>query len=226
LQIIREILTQKPQLYFMEGIKNIFLPAFKKIESLLPQLGALDGANLVYLTSGLAGTNFSNMKNLPGVVSRKAARGVLYDLGVYLISASLSWFGKPVQVNYTAKLVDHPDGADYFGRGRLIYPTFNVDFLVGNKTSSQTVSEIYGSEATLVLDRPTHLEKLTLLRNDQKAVTMSSPKLTNTMIPEVKHFVEMVMKQNRKEMWRLFELTTTSTTILQTMRDSAGIEFQ
>lgn len=222
---IEKLLQKKPNLYFMEAMKNIFLPSFEQTAALIPQLGPLDGANLIYLTSDLKKSDLQNPQRLPSVLSRKAARGVLYDLGVYLISSALNWFGTPIKVEYYPKLIDNPDGADYYGHGTLFYKTFNVDILIGNMTSSQAPSEIYGSQGTLVLNHPTHLENITLLKKDNTTTDIKVPAISNTMMPEIEHFTKMIFSENYEEMQRLLILTKTSTNILQTMRENAGFDF-
>lgn len=225
LRQIQDYLREHPQLYFMEAVKQTFFTAFHAVEKALPEIGHIIGANLNYLAYDESRIQFAKQEPLPSVLSARAARGVLYDLGVYLVHNALRWFGEPLDYHYKASIVDHPDGADYFGVGTLIYDDYQINFSVGNHTYSELKSEIYGDHGTVILEHPTHLEHIKVITDDQNQQSTSYPKMANTMMPELDYFINMVQDHQSQKMWRQMHFTDKAVEILENMRQSAHITF-
>ncbi|HEY4400383.1 MAG TPA: Gfo/Idh/MocA family oxidoreductase [Lactobacillaceae bacterium] len=214
---VHQFLTEHPDQYVLEAAKHTYLPAFGKVKGLIGEIGPVIGAQLTYMDNASAQLNSDK---LPTLWRLSAGRGVLYDLGIYVIYDVILWFGVPETVSYRAQKLAQPGGADYFGVGELQYRDFSVKFTLGNLNDSQATSEIYGKNGTIIIDHPTHFERVT--RNGE-AIAVTNPE--NTMAPEVQYFAEMIKQQRHDEMLAKWEVTRQVTAILEALREDAGIEF-
>lgn len=222
LHAIQQFLAQHDDLFYFEAAKHTFLPSFQTIQATLPQIGTLRGGTLTYMDD--ASDLLVNADALPTVFSRQAARGVLFDLGVYLIHDAVSWFGAPDHVTYRAELLAHPDGADIFGVGQLHYGQATLTLVMGNQNKSTFPSELYGDNGTLVINHPTHFDEVTLWQQGTaNAIPVHNPK--NTMAPEISAFVQAIQTNDRAQMLVWLQRTALVTDILHTMRLDAGIIF-
>lgn len=219
---IQIFLDHNPHLFYFEAAKHTFLPSFQTVQDALSKIGPLRGGTLTYMDD--ASDLLQNNTTLPTLFSRQAARGVLFDLGVYLLHDAVSWFGAPDAVSYRADLLPHEDGADIFGIGQLHYGSATLNLVIGNQNKSTTPSELYGAHGTLVINHPTHFDEVTLWQNGQAtALPVTNP--ANTMAPEVTAFVTAIQTNNREQMLAWLSRTAIVSQLLHDMRLAAGITF-
>jgi len=213
---VAQLLQTKPQLLFFEAAKHTYLATFKNIKRRLADLGEIQGGQLTYMTQ-------TPYQPEATVWSLDYGRGVLYDLGVYLIYDVLEWFGMPQNIRYQSQ--QYPAQADFYGVGALVYDEFTIDLHISMRHQSQIVSEIYGSKGTLMMNHPTHFDEVTLSRECHSLESLVRPQPDNTMIDELEAFGRALQTRDRLFMQQRFEVAQQVGQTLYMMRQQAGLIF-
>ena len=213
---VAQVLATKPHLLFFEAAKHTYLATFKNIKRRLVDLGDIQGGQLTYMTQ----TPYHPEAT---VWSLTYGRGVLYDLGVYLVYDALAWFGVPEAVRYQSK--QNTDQADFYGVGALIYDDFTIDLHISMRHQSHLASEIYGTAGTLRMNHPTHFDEVTLLRTTKPSESLVMPQPDNTMLDELQTFGQAIKRVDRMFMTKQFVLAQQVGQTLYDMRQQAGLVF-
>lgn len=173
-----------------EAARNIHEKSFKEVTTLLPPREEIIGANLSFMKYS---SRFDNVLagEEPNIFSPQFSGGALMDLGVYLLYAAVSWFGRPESVHYFARRV--PTGVDGIGTIVLRYDNFDVNMLTGKIADSFLPSEIYSLEQTISLNAVNSIDAITI--HDRKARLVTHHpchKEANPMIEEARAFAEVI----------------------------------
>jgi predicted dehydrogenase len=159
-------LADSKNLYLLEAMRSIYTQNYNIVRQFIKQSDCITGATIIW-------KNYSSKYNAykkgqaVRVFSKKYFGGALADLGVYVISASIDWFGSPKKVSYYSRTVQRflktdssvltqpkidGDAADLGGTIILNYSNFDVTILLSKTQESFQNSEIYTDNSTLVID--------------------------------------------------------------------------
>lgn len=172
-----------------EGMRNVHDPGFKKLKSLVPQVGIIRAVSFQLCQrssrydSVLAGGK-------PNIFNPALAGGALWDLGVYCLSAMVDLFGQPEDLS--AFRVPVPTGADGIGRALLRYPGFIGEVCYSKITASSRPSEIQGELGTLLIDSITAPRHLTFRGIDGGREDYEVSGEANNLVYVITRFAELV----------------------------------
>lgn len=219
--------AEKQNCFMFEAARNIHEESFKEVTKLLPSHDDIIGANLSFMKYS---SRFDNVLagEEPNIFSPEFSGGALMDLGVYLLYAAVSWFGRPESVHYFARRV--PTGVDGIGTIILRYETFDVNLLTGKIADSFLPSEIYSLEKTISLNAVNSIEAITI--HDRKAkVVKDHPchKEANPMIEEARAFAKVIKaplaEDNQVDYRQWLAIGLVVHEIMEELRLSEGITF-
>lgn len=220
-------LANQQKVFFFEAARNIHETSFKKIGDLLPLKNRILGANFSYMKYSSRYDQVLDGQE-PNIFSPHFSGGALMDLGVYLIYATIAWFGMPKESHYFAKKV--ATGVDGLGTAILRYDEFDVTLQAGKIGDSFLDSEIYFENGTLVLDGINAISKAEFHdRNRKETDIISLTVEENPMVEEALDFAEVILNPTDKD-WGLkyeewIELARNVNKVVTTLRKSAGIIF-
>ena len=83
--------------FFFEGITTLFMPKYLQCRVLLPQLGAIQSAELCYAQYSSKYDAYLRGEN-PNIFNPAMQAGALNDMGVYCIHMAVDLFGMPERV--------------------------------------------------------------------------------------------------------------------------------
>jgi len=112
-------LARERGLWIFEAISNIHLPNFRKLQELLPRIGAVRLVHADYdehfprYDQYLAGTHIP-------VFTRAYEGGALRDINIYCLHVILALYGRPDQVYYASNACG-PDAVGTSGAATLVY---------------------------------------------------------------------------------------------------------
>ncbi|WP_125711277.1 Gfo/Idh/MocA family protein [Lacticaseibacillus porcinae] len=201
LAAIQFALDAHPEVMLFEAMRQLYDPNFAVISDLIAK-HPVSGATLTYMKYSsrfdayLAGED-------PNIFTTKFAGGALMDLGVYLVSSAVAWFGMPQSATYLPHLL--ASGVDGDGVARLQYPDFDVVLRMGKTTNAHAASEIYFGRDTLSFDSPGELNDLTWL-SARSPKSLSVPHADNPMIEEATFFAQALLTDDHaafEKQWRL-----------------------
>lgn len=220
-------LANEKNVYFFEAARNIHEAGFKKIADYLPLKDEILGANFSYMKYSsrydqvLAG-------EVPNIFSTRFSGGALMDLGVYLVYATIGWFGMPSEVHYFPRKIS--TGVDGLGWGILRYETFDVTIQPGKIGDSYLPSEIYFNSGTLVMNGVNAIEKAEFHdREHQEIDALAITAAENPMAEEAADFANVINHPNdpawglRYEEW--IELARNVNQVVYDLRINGGIKF-
>ena len=226
----RELLrvAEENDVFIFEAARHMYLPNFKKLKSLLNDLGDTQGATIAYAKYSsrydavLAGEE-------PNIFSLKFAGGALMDLGVYPIYTAVALFGEPEVVHYYPRKIQ--TGVDGMGTIILRYKSFDVTILISKMTTSLIGIEFYSEKETLLVDHATdinHAKRIDAKTLEEQTVPLESQN-ENTMYYEAATFAEMINhKEDEETLARYKELSNLAkivSTILHELRVQTDIIF-
>lgn len=220
-------LANQQRVFFFEAARNIHEKSFKKIGSLLPSKNEIIGANFTYMKYSSRYDQVLDGQE-PNIFSPRFSGGALMDLGVYLVYATIAWFGMPNESHYFARKIQ--TGVDGLGTAILRYDRFDVTIQAGKIGDSSLSSEIYFDNGTLLLDGINAISKAEFHdRNQQRTEVISLTTEENPMVEEAADFAHVIENPEDKnwgvayEEW--VELARNVNQILTDLRASAGIVF-
>lgn len=221
-KLIKELLDQHSNIYLFEAARHIYTKNFAAIKSGLKDLGEISGATLNFQQFSSRYNDYVNNLN-PNVFSLEFGGGVLYDLGVYVVYAAISWFGMPKKVNYTPTLLT--TGADGRGAINFIYDDFLVTATISKINPSYSKTEIYHQDKVLSIDHLANINQVELI-DKEKTTTLSSPVEDSTsMTDEANAFFEIIENNNRNQFEELLKLSEQVNQVMFDLRADAGIKF-
>lgn len=172
-----------------EGMRNVHDPGFKKLKSLLPQVGIIRATSFQLCQrssrydSVLAGGK-------PNIFDPALAGGALWDLGVYCLSAMVDLFDQPDEIS--AAQIPVATGADGIGRALLKYPGFIGEVCYSKITASSRPSEIQGELGTLLIDSITAPRRLAFEGIDGGREEYKVPGEANNLVYVITRFTQLV----------------------------------
>ena len=214
--------------FIFEAARNIHEDSFKKVSALLSDCGDdVIGANISFMKYSsrydavLAGEE-------PNIFSLDFSGGALMDLGVYVLYASVAWFGKPESVHYFARKIR--TGVDGIGTMVLRYENFDVNMMTGKIGNSFLPTDIYTPTQTISLNAINSIDDISVI--DQKGNVEKVPctSLENPMIEEAVDFATVINNPTSEESKENYsnwcEVALTVHDIMETLRKQEGIYFK
>lgn len=220
-------LANKNNVFFFEAARNIHEKSFQKIKEMLPTKNYLLGANFTYMKYSSRYDQVLDGQE-PNIFSPHFSGGAIMDLGIYLIYATLGWFGLPKESYYFARKIR--TGVDGIGTIILRYDSFDVTLQTGKNSDSFLSSEIYTTKGTLVLDSVNAISKVYYYdRQTQQKQAIEVNAEENPMIEEALDFAQ-VMEQPKDRIWitryeEWVELSRNVNHVINQLRKQAEIIF-
>lgn len=218
-------LAKEKKVILVEAFRHIQEANFKILKKNIEKLGTLYGASITYAQySSRYDAVLRGEK--PNIFNLEMGGGALVDLGVYCVAAAVELFGAPEKSTFwPVKIATGCDGA---GRLMLQYPNFTVYLCYSKIYTSDTVSEIYGENGTLIVPLITDIESVVLLDPRTKSKTeLAGPKEPPelNLKEEVVEFTRLIEEQDWKGMERYETLSRNILKILQDARRENGLLF-
>lgn len=113
--------AKEKQVFLLEAITTLFMPAYLVAREKLAQLGEIEAAELVYGQYSSKYDAYLRGEN-PNIFNPAMQTGALNDMGVYCAHMAVDLFGAPKSVCYRAE--HGPNGIDLGGTAELAYDGF------------------------------------------------------------------------------------------------------
>lgn len=184
-------LSKQQNKVVVEAARHIFEPNFIKITEMIEGLPEVYGASLTYSKYSSRYDNVLSGEE-PPIFSPEFGGGAANDLGIYVVYAAISWFGKPNSINAFVQKIS--TGVDGKGTAILRYDNFDVTLHFGKINASTHETEIYGLDHTLILDGITGLTKARLLdvrSGELEEVSLDAPS-DNPLMWEAEAFADVM----------------------------------
>ncbi|MBS0877767.1 MULTISPECIES: Gfo/Idh/MocA family oxidoreductase [unclassified Tatumella] len=212
--------AREHQVVLFEAFKTACLPNFRVIYETLPRLGTLRKVLLQYCQYSsrygryLAGEN-------PNTFNPAFANGSVMDIGFYPLASAVALWGKPQGVVAQASLLE--SGVDAHGSVILEYGDFDVTILHSKVSDSVLSSEIQGEQGSLLVDKISTCEGLTLYPRGGQPQAIGVAQYDNSMRNEAEVFAGLVAGLQVEHQGLQVSLITSQ--LLTEIRRQTGVRF-
>ena len=173
-------LARENQVVLFEAFKTASLPNFLLLQQSLPKIGKVRKAFINYCLYSSRYQSYLDGEN-PNTFNPAFSNGSIMDIGFYCLASAVALWGEPHGVTATASLLE--SGVDAHG----------VVVLQHSKVSDSVLpSEIQGEDGSLVIEKISECQKLSIVPRGGKAQELTQPQHINTMLYEAEVFARLV----------------------------------
>lgn len=192
---ILKVLAIKNEVALMEAMRPTTNPNFKIIKDNLYKIGDIRQVMLKYCQYS---SRYDLLKQgeVTNIFNKELAGGSLYDIGVYPLYFALAMFGEPTEYCGYNYLVS--SGVDGCGTILLKYPNMVANISYSKITHEQSQSEILGEKGSILIDKVSHVNGITIKYRDGREEKIGIELYENDMRYEVEEFVKLI-KEKRVE---------------------------
>ncbi|WP_028863590.1 Gfo/Idh/MocA family protein [Psychromonas aquimarina] len=178
-----------------EAYKTACLPNFAQIKNNLSKLGKLRKAHIHYCQYSSRYQKYLDGEN-PNTFNPEYSNGSIMDIGYYCVAFTVALFGKPLEIQAAATLLD--SGVDGAGAVLLNYGEFTVSIDHSKISDSVLPSEIQGEQGNLVIKHISLCDQVHLHQKEQ-VTDLTLPQPENSMVYEADFFAEQIQRGRMDE---------------------------
>ncbi|TDL31451.1 Gfo/Idh/MocA family oxidoreductase [Jeotgalibacillus sp. S-D1] len=206
----------------MEAMKSTLMPNFKRVQELLPSLGAIRQYSAHY---GQYSSRYDKFKagDIQNAFKPEMANGSLMDLGVYTLYPLVKLFGMPEEVK--AISTNLHTGVDGQGMVLLSYGEMNAVITFSKITNSYLPSEIAGEEAALHISHIGSPDGVRRITKEGGSEDLTVEQSKAPMAYELEEFVRAYENGQIESSINTHELSLNVVALLQTIRQQIGIVY-
>jgi len=208
------------QVILFEAFKTASLPNFAQLQQALPAIGPLRKALFSYCQYSSRYQRYLDGEN-PNTFNPRWSNGSIMDIGYYCLATAVALWGAPQGVKASASLL--ASGVDGHGSVLLDYGDFDVTLLHSKVSNSHIPSEIQGEAGSLLIEKLSEMQAVSLVPRDGGTQDLSQPQHINTMLYEAQAFVQLV-RQHQVDHPGL-ETSRITAALLTEIRRQTGVIF-
>lgn len=179
--------------FFFEAITTLFMPKYLQCRSLLPQLGAIQSAELCYAQYSSKYDAYLRGEN-PNIFNPAMQAGALNDMGVYCVHMAVDQFGMPEGVRYVPELGEN--GIDLAGELTLRYPKLTVRIVTAKNANLGSGCRVTGERGFFAEDGPINDFGSCNAVLDGVEVEIDAAHADNRMVYELARFRDAIEARN------------------------------
>lgn len=208
------------QVVLFEAYKTAYLPNFQVLQQQLPKLGTLRKAFLNYCQYSSRYPRYLAGEH-PNTFNPSFSNGSIMDIGYYCLASAVTLWGEPLALSASATLLS--SGVDGHGSVSLNYGDFDVVIFHSKVSNSDIPSEIQGEEGTLIVERISECQALSLTPRGGQRQDLTQPQHINTMLYEAIRFAELV--EQRQIEHSGLQVSRSAAKLLTEIRTQTGVVF-
>ena len=221
-----QALAKEKGLIYMEAIMMLHQPQLQNLKEAVAKLGRIRTAHIDFSQLSSKYQAYLDGKN-PNIFNPEFCTGALMDLGIYCIYFVVELFGKPDDMVIHSQFLE--SGADATGDVLMIYPDKHVSISYCKVGQNRLGSQIFGDQGTLTMESISQLTGMNLHANNGSITPVWGNEEKNKLMgAEAQSFYNYItdLAHHEEEYAHCSEQAMTVCTILEALRDQAGIRFK
>lgn len=215
-------LAQKKNLFLYEAITTLYLPNYKLIQELLPQIGTVKLIECNFSQYSRRYDAFREGEILP-VFDPAKSGGTLMDINIYNLHYVIGLFGTPDGVEYHANM---ERGIDTSGILTMSYPDFQAVCIAAKDSAAPGRAIIQGTKGYLLQETTTSVCGPVILHlNDGTQLVFNDNKDRHRMMDEFIEFAKQIDTGNLLSCYQQLEHSLSIMKVATEARYFAGICF-
>jgi len=220
--VVLNDLAKEKKLFIFEAITTLYLPNYKKIKELVPNLGNIKIVQCNYSQYSSRYDSFKEGNILPAF-NPEASGGALMDLNIYNIHYAVGLFGKPKNVEYYPNI---ERGIDTSGVLVLDYENFKCVCVGAKDCKAPIANNIQGDKGCIYQDTPANVCKgFELLMNDGTSSKINENNYEHRMVNEFIEFFDMIKDNDLEGCYKMLEHSLIVTEVQAIARRKGGVIF-
>ncbi len=214
-------LARSKNLLYMEAMKSLTMPAYLKLQELLPRIGKVRKyiGNYCQYSSRYDRHKKGEYVN---TFRKEFSNGSLLDIGIYCLYPAIHLFGKPIGVSANGVILED-GGVD--GTGSVLLKYADMDALITHSkvSNSKMPSEIQGELGNILIDKIGSPEKITLILRDGTNEEHVPEQEIFNMMYEAQEFVSLIDEGTPESSINSYSLALDVHKILDEARKQIGL---
>ncbi|MBW8383612.1 MAG: Gfo/Idh/MocA family oxidoreductase [Youngiibacter sp.] len=214
-------LARSKNLLYMEAMKSLTMPAYLKLQELLPRIGKVRKyiGNYCQYSSRYDRHKKGEYVN---TFRKEFSNGSLLDIGIYCLYPAVHLFGKPIGVSANGVILED-GGVD--GTGSVLLKYADMDALITHSkvSNSKMPSEIQGELGNILIDKIGSPEKITLILRDGTTEEHVPEQEIFNMMYEAQEFVSLIDQGTHESSINSYSLALDVHKILDEARKQIGL---
>jgi predicted dehydrogenase len=220
--LILSDLAREKGLFLIEAVTTLYLPNYKKIKEMLPELGDIKIVQCNFSQYSSRYDSFKQGMVLPAFDPCYSG-GALMDINIYNLHYVTGLFGEPKGVEYYPNIERRIDTS---GILILSYSGFQCTLTGAKDCSSPAVYRIQGDRGYLFQETTANVcGEINVVSNDGTRVVMNENHRNHRMLDEFTEFQEMIDNHRLLKCYDLLDHTLLVSKIQTEARKKAGIYF-
>ncbi|XTZ38957.1 Gfo/Idh/MocA family protein [Salmonella enterica] len=212
--------AREHQVVLFEAFKTASLPNFVLLKQSLAKLGKLRKAFINYCQYSSRYQRYLDGEN-PNTFNPAFSNGSIMDIGFYCLASAVALWGEPHRVLASASLLE--SGVDAHGVVVMDYGDFSVTLQHSKVSDSVLPSEIQGEAGSLMIEKISECQKVSIVPRGGKAQEITLPQHINTMLYEAEAFAQLVEENEVNHPGLAVSRTTAK--LLTEIRRQTGVVF-
>jgi predicted dehydrogenase len=216
-------LARSTNLLYMEAMKSLTMPAYLKLQELLPRIGKVRKyiGNYCQYSS-----RYDRHKNgeYVNTFRKEFSNGSLLDIGIYCLYPAVHLFGKPLGISANGVILED-GGVDGTGSILMKYADMEAVITHSKISNSKMPSEIQGELGNILIDKIGSPEKITLVLRDGTVEDHIPDQVNHNMMYEAKEFISLVEEGTYESGINSYSLALDVHKILDEARRQIGLTY-
>jgi len=216
-------LARSKNLLYMEAMKSLTMPAYLKLQELLPRIGKVRKyiGNYCQYSS-----RYDRHKNgeYVNTFRKEFSSGSLLDIGIYCLYPAVHLFGKPISISANGVILED-GGVDGTGSILLKYADMDAVITHSKVSNSKMPSEIQGELGNILIDRIGSPEKITLILRDGTVEEHVPIQDSFNMVYEAHEFISLIERGLNESGINSYSLAIDVHKIMDEVRRQIGLVY-
>lgn len=216
-------LARSKNLLYMEAMKSLTMPAYLKLQELLPRIGKVRKyiGNYCQYSS-----RYDRHKNgeYVNTFRNEFSNGSLLDIGIYCLYPAIHLFGKPLGISANGVILED-GGVDGTGSILMKYSDMEAVITHSKISNSKMPSEIQGELGNILIDRIGSPEKITLILRDGTVEEHLLNQESFNMMYEAQEFISLIERGLKESVINSYSLALNVHKILDEVRRQIGLVY-
>lgn len=215
-------IAEQNRLFLFEAITVPYLPNYRSIKAMLPEIGRIRIALCNYSQYSRRYDKFL-AGSTPNVFNPVYAGGALEDINLYNIHFMAGLFGKPCSVKYYPNI--HENGIDTSGIFMMQYEDFQCSCEGAKDTWGLNFVQLQGEKGYIYVKDGSNGCKEVMFTGKQESRSVNKQAVSWPWFYEMQEITKIIQNQDYEECAKYLEVTLNVVEIMEKGRKEAGILF-
>ena len=215
--------ANKNKTLLMEGMRLVYNPNFQVLKDTISEITPIRSAVLQFCQYS---SRYDKYKEgiILNAFKKELGNGSIMDIGIYPVYLMIGLFGTPLKQESSAFFLK--TGVDSHGTLLLKYDGFNSIVNHSKISNCYISSEIIGEKGSIIIDKVSTLNKITLKLKDGMEKDITVERLEEDMFYEIEEFIKCFKRKSIESEKNPHSNSIKAIEVLDEYRKNIGLKFE